>query len=302
MMIHTGVPPDLIHQTFDLQTAFYRLGDILYCSPEWPKDAPVGFTFLIETQYFTWTPAGLFHEPILPGWETGRNRGIPLAVWVHDCHLNFHKQIPVAKECDVVFVSPKPWLEEFKSDVNPNSHWLNAAAVNIALMPPPGIHIDEEYDVGFVGAVSHPYYEDRQRLLGKIKEAGLKVFVHDSTIQSPLYRQDMIAAYSRCKIIFNYVRPDTQGTGNARIYEAITARKLLLTNKLPGIYDLGFRPGVHYAEYGSDKECVELAKHYAADREERRSIAEWGIDYGLKEHSWESRAKKILEIMGPVLR
>ena len=302
LTVQSGVPPDLIHQNHDLLYAFYRLGHRMYFAPEWPREFAPDFILLNEAELWSWTPNGLFHESPPADWRP-KGLDIPIIVWCHDPFLNFRKELVVAKGADAVLVSQKPWVENFRQEVPAGVpvYWLNAAAVNTNLMLPESAEVPEEYDVGFVGAVSHPYYADRQRLLGKLEGAGLKVFVHDSSKRPPLYRRDMIAAYSKCKIVFNHVRPDTMGTGNARIYEAVAARKLLLTNWLPGVRDLGFEPGVHYAEYGTDDECVELALRYARDDGGRRKIAAAAVEFALREHTWEARAAKIIEIAGPML-
>jgi spore maturation protein CgeB len=58
-----------------------------------------------------------------------------------------------------------------------------------------------------------------------------------------------------------------------------------------------FEPGREVAVFDSRKELVEQVRHYLAHAEERQEIAERGCQRAHREHTYEVRLRRLLEIV-----
>ncbi len=87
---------------------------------------------------------------------------------------------------------------------------------------------------------------------------------------------------------------------NMTLYEATGAGTLLITDAKENLNDL-FDVGKEVIAYHNAQECVELVKYYLEHENERLAVAESGRRRTLRDHSYESRMREMVEIVGRYL-
>jgi hypothetical protein len=105
----------------------------------------------------------------------------------------------------------------------------------------------------------------------------------------------MGAIYRRAKIVFNKsVRNDV----NMRYFEAMCAGAVLVTDKLKdnGV-DVLFQPGTELVQYHDEASLVAAIDRLLANESERVAIGARARDRVLQEHTYEHRARKVLEVL-----
>ena len=157
------------------------------------------------------------------------------------------------------------------------------------------IKVPETYDVGFVG---NPIPDERQLILKKATEAGLKVKVHwcsqwSSQMLTPLQCSEFMAD---CKIGFNF---SGIAGANMRIYELMAMGKCVLTNAKPDGEPLNiFERDKHLVIYNSEDDCVRRMQYLLDNNELRKRIAMQGMKEVLEKHTYVKRMEYLLETIG----
>ena len=83
---------------------------------------------------------------------------------------------------------------------------------------------------------------------------------------------------------------------NMRLFEATGVGAFLITDWKDNLSDM-FEPGKELVAYRSPEECVELIRYYLEHDEERAAIACAGQTRTLREHTYASRMKELVDIV-----
>jgi hypothetical protein len=96
----------------------------------------------------------------------------------------------------------------------------------------------------------------------------------------------MAAVYGHSKLVLN---ASINGDLNMRVFEAMAAGAMLVTNRIGnGLADL-FEEGTHYVGYSSTPEAMDRIAHYLDNNDERQAIAHAGQAAVLAHHTYDHR-------------
>ncbi len=165
-----------------------------------------------------------------------------------------------------------------------------------------------QYDVLFVGScdlrriflleqikAKVTVYGDRWKRNYPLISEELKANVKDVSI----WGEELYQYLADAKIVLNITRTQFYGaeTGvNLRIFEALAAGCFLLTDYCDEVAEL-FDIGEELDVFRSSKELAKKVDYYLQNPEKRHAIARNGHETFLKKHTWESRAKLLLQKM-----
>ena len=182
---------------------------------------------------------------------------------------------------DLVFCSHLPYMHEMDGQFPGKLVWLPFAC-------DPEIHLKlnqkKRYDIGFVG---NDGGIPRKFLLQEIRERFPNSFLGNRD-----YRR-LNEVYSTSRIGFNY---SIEGEINMRAFEVMSCGAMLLTNHAAGNgLDQIFKDGTHLVIYNSPKELFDKINYYLTHPKEREEIAQLGFERTIAHHTYEDRAKAIIE-------
>ena len=109
-------------------------------------------------------------------------------------------------------------------------------------------------------------------------------------------RERLNQCYNASKISVNVTRPHGFTSLNMRVYEAMAAGSLMLTDEKSDAHEL-FEEDREIVLYRSLDELKEKAVWYLSHEEERRRIAEAGMRRVLRDHTYQARVKTILPVI-----
>ncbi|MBI4687000.1 MAG: glycosyltransferase [Nitrospirae bacterium] len=211
------------------------------------------------------------------------------ACYLIDSHLNLEKHIELARMFDIVFIAQKAYLPEFKEAGIENVFWLPLGCDTEVHSRKAGGKL---YDIGFIGSLNNP---KRNELLNKLKE---KFNIY----YERCFLERMAEVFSQSKIVFNI---SAKNDLNMRVFEALCSGSMLLTDEATGSgLTEFFQDKKHLAIYSNETELFKLAEYYLSHAEEREKIAQEGMKEALNKHTYEHRAKEMIEIISslPVAR
>jgi hypothetical protein len=191
----------------------------------------------------------------------------PRLYWAIDVHLNWFWQRWYARLFDAVLVAQKDWVPLFAADGVP-AHWLPWGAEDVFLAAPalPRVH-----DLAFVGTVDAGTRPKRAAAVEMLRRRfGLRVF--GATAGERLDPAATAAVYAQARIVFN---ESVLGDVNFRVFEAMGAGAMLVTEAVEnGLTDL-FTPGIHLDTYGPAT-LVEKVGRWLGDEARREAVARAG--------------------------
>jgi hypothetical protein len=141
----------------------------------------------------------------------------------------------------------------------------------------------------FMGSV---YSDRRRRIANLVRSMGGTVLDHPGTW---LYGQDLAKFVQETKVVVgDNSTNDVQGYWSSRNYVVPGQGGFLLTPRVPGLSEQ-LEPGKHLAVYDSEGDLGrELASWIALDAE-REKIRRQGFEHVRTFHTWEERAKVLLQ-------
>ncbi len=223
--------------------------------------------------FFLWVESGLDGPP------TGLEMlAIPKVAYFIDTHLHLESHINVASQFDIVFLAQREYIPAFKERGIASVYWLPLGC-------DPEIHGKREtaklYDIGFAGSITQNH-QRRAALLEKLQRRfNVKI--------ERVFLEEMAQLYSASKIVFNNaIRNDL----NMRVFEALCAGSLLLTDDAEGLTDF-FEDRRHLVVY-KDANIEELAAYYLSHDDEREAVAKAGRDAVLESHTYAHRSEQII--------
>lgn len=216
------------------------------------------------------------------------DQSVPTAAWFIDSHTQGNWHYNAMYDFDYAFFAQKQAINE--AAWMRGATWLPVACDPKVHMPPRDI--EPVTEVVFVGHLygEHPWYERRRDLLDKLARR------YDLGVYENVYHQDMAQAHANGKVVFNV---STMGDLNMRVFEAMCSGRPLVTDAVPGAgLDKLFIPGVHYLPYSTEQELYENIDYLLGDPEARQNIANNALMAVTSKHTYEHRAKQMLEVMG----
>lgn len=146
-------------------------------------------------------------------------------------------------------------------------------------------------DITSIGTLDPVLYQKRIRAIRRMKnqfQANYQLSFHKR-----VFLHDLASAYGQSKIVVNHAA-DTIKSLNMRIFEGIGCGSLLLCDKVPKL-DTLLEDGKHLVLFDSHQDLLEKAEYYLTHIDEAQMIAEAGYQHLLKHHTYEHRAKRLLE-------
>ncbi len=217
----------------------------------------------------------------------------PSAYWVIDgyrldCYSAAHPffRLPMIKywrvvkaaDFDKVFVAQKDITDPFKK-MYFDANWL-LAGCDVSVHKKE--KVEKKYDWCFVGNMLQGDQE-RVDLIKILKRKFPNCFVGKA------YFGDMAKIYSQSKVIFNNSH---RGDVNMRIFEAMAAGGLLLTNKIPALADVFS----NIATFDGQDNVISAMTYWLEHDKEREKLAKENYEDVIKNHTYKNRMKKIIEV------
>ena len=149
------------------------------------------------------------------------------------------------------------------------------------------LYLPIKYDVSFVGRC----YGERKVFIGKLREAGIKVYVPQSRVS----QAEMIKIYNQSRIGLNF---SLSSKGNkvqvkGRDFEIPCCGTALLTQDSDEIRKC-FVPGEEIIVYKDADDAIKQCQHYLKDTGACDNVANAGWDRTLTEHTYRKRMDDIL--------
>lgn len=200
-----------------------------------------------------------------------------------DVHQDLGSRLRIAQFFDDVYVAQQGYVEAFRSAGHPRASWLPLAC-------DPEIHCarpqERTLELGFVGNMGLRNSKRHQILASVLPKFRTNDYLR---YHSP---REMATVYGRSKIVLN---ASINGDVNMRVFEAMAAGALLVTDRIGnGLADL-FEEGIHFVAYEGPDDARRKIDHYLEHGEEREKIACAGQELVLERHTYSRRLDTILE-------
>lgn len=208
----------------------------------------------------------------------------PTAAVLIDVHRELPTRAMFTRVCDHAFVAQRDQVAALAIG-HDSVHWLPLGGdIGVHFVP----DLPRDIDLSFVGKLGTPGTERHtvlSHVLGRFRT---------NDYARPHTPWEMGQAYSRSRIVFN---KSIGGDVNMRVFEALAAGALLVTDRIGNGLDELLTEGEHYVGYDTAEEAVVQIERYLADEEARSCIARAGQDILRARHSYDARLASILEVV-----
>lgn len=216
----------------------------------------------------------------------------PKAFWSIDSHCALGKHVWFAKQSkfNIHFNSTPEYLKQF-SHHSQKTIWLpNAFPQDLFSTE----HIQDfesrKYQIGFCGSL----IADRASWLDDVD----KLTRHTPHLTSRVRRDIFVLGHNMVQTLGSYqvsLNKSIATDINYRVFESMAAGALLLTNSdPPALTDL-FESGKHLLTYASTQDLADKVRWVLSNHLEAKAIAETGCVETRSHHTYDHRAKTILE-------
>lgn len=207
----------------------------------------------------------------------------PSVFWHSDTHLGYEWRLEKARRTDFNFVCQKRALEDFTKDGIENVIWMPHAVEPHAYPCIPSV---KKFDIAFIG---HMNSQDRIDALDRVFKEFPNFFFGQRLFEEAAEK------YCQSKIVFNISIKDDI---NMRVFETLSTGSFLLTNWIPTLEEL-FHDGIHLVTYKTIDEAIDKARYYLAHDDEREKIAQAGMEEVRAKHTFQHRARTVLDLCLP---
>ena len=203
--------------------------------------------------------------------------------WGIDTHNDYEKHLLISRLFDHSFIAQKDFVSILQKDGISSVSWFPLAT------PETDIEItasNRKFDISYVGSQNWLLYPERKTLIDLIKKKYKNIFVGSASAS------EMMQIYRDSKIVLNF---SLKNDINMRVFEAIGAGSLLLTNEIKGngINDL-LESKIDYDTYSSSEDLVTKIDYYLNNETQRSEIATSGYKRIITSHKYSDRATEIL--------
>lgn len=280
-----------LRKDHEVVTAGFRVPeDLLYfwlfpepAPPYPPHDidlpAEAGYQRLIEQLPREWSPDVFFYvDSGLQGIPADIDRlAVPKVCYLIDTHVGLEQRIAVARHFDFVFLAQRAQVPQFRRAGIANVAWLPLACsvdLHDAVWPE-----ERTVDVAWAGRCMDDATDRRRVLVDGVCAQ------FPNSVRAQVYPQEMACLYNRAKIVINAaVKNDL----NMRVFEAMAAGALLITDEADGLEDL-FTDREHLVVYRRDEDLAPLVAYYLEHDAERERIARAGQALVRARHTYRAR-------------
>lgn len=202
-----------------------------------------------------------------------------------DTHMDYNKHLRISRLFDVTFVAQKEYVSRLTSDGIKQAHWLPLGFAPELL---PLKNLDRDIDISYVGSINVNINPHRHQLISNLKD---NFNSNSFGLASP---KEMGEIYSRSKIVFN---KSVKNDINMRFFEAMGTGAVLVTDPIMenGLEDL-FERNKHYITYENDNELIPTVASLLSEPDRLAEISKNVQKLILEKHTYDHRAKSILEI------
>jgi len=203
--------------------------------------------------------------------------------WGIDTHNDYKKHLLISRLFDHSFIAQKDFVAMLQKDGISSVSWFPLAT------PETDIEItasNRKFDISYVGSQNWQLYPERKKLIDLIKKNYKNIFVGSASAS------EMMQIYRDSKIVLNF---SLKNDINMRVFEAIGAGALLLTNEIKGngINDL-LESKKDYDTYSSSEDLLTKIDYYLNNENQRSEISTSGYRRIITSHKYSDRAKEIL--------
>jgi hypothetical protein len=233
-------------------------------------------------------PSAVFHfesaHPLLPmGLEKS---GVPTICFHPDTYAFTARRIRWSMLFDQAAVFHPGYAERFSEAGHPGA-FLLPHAVRREFFDGP--ELQRDYQVGWVGQTSGPFYRTRAEWLPKLgKEFHSNDWTRAYTVQ------EVAEVYRRSAVVVNVGRDDFPQDANLRVFEVLASGALLLTAWPTELTRLGFAEGRHFVAYRHPAEINGLVRKYIEDQPARAAIAAAARKLVLEQHTYDRRVEELV--------
>jgi len=149
--------------------------------------------------------------------------------------------------------------------------------------------LSREFEVGWVGLTSGPFYRKRREWMRKLANA-----FRMNDWRRTYSLEEVAGVYRRSRVVVNIGRDDYPQDANMRVFEVLASGALLLTSLPSELSELGFQDGVHFVGYRQDSEIKPFVRRFLKDEPARARIAQAARKKVLQEHTYDCRADQLL--------
>ena len=230
-----------------------------------------------------------------------------VAVWFPDNLANLGRQYLLASEFDACFFKDPYMVDTFRAKLGLNAFYLPEACNSQWHRR---VELNEadrrKYDCDLASACSMYCY--RARMLEIFAHYDLKFWGtgYPFWLESPLrasYPNVYVAelekskAFNAAKIVLNTMHFGEIEGVNCRLFEAAGCGAFQIAEWKPGLAEL-FEPEREVVTFRSREELRDKVDYYLAHHEERKAISDRAYIRAHREHTYEVRLKRMLEILG----
>jgi hypothetical protein len=241
----------------------------------------------------------VFHEDTTNGAQYKRLGTVPLVFLDIDSTLSevhLHKRRILGYQADLILVDHAP-LENF-SEGRGKVRRLGYC-VNDLVFKDYGLSksVDLSFHCSTGGSKNHPGAKERKAI-----RALLDTYAMQKTLRyrsGVLGLQDYARAFNESKVCVNW--PRTRINRPHRVFDVMAARSCLLTGKIPAVDGDGLEAGVHYIEFGNQRDMIERLDWLFEDGERIEQITNAGHQHVMNNHTWRHCAKRLRKILSEEL-
>lgn len=201
-------------------------------------------------------------------------------------HENTDKYLKYNKP-DLIFVVNNRNVEDMKRNLNIDRVFLLPFSVDVNLYK--DLHLKRDIDVMATFSSQPKIYPDRVSVLKVLSSMKIKKFT------GRVIHEEYIKKINQSKIFAH------AGNFNKRLnmkyFEVLACNTLFLTDRPHDFQELGFVDGKHLVLYSGMTDLKNKIKYFLTHEEERRKIAEQGMEFVRKNHSCAVRVQEFTEIV-----
>lgn len=239
--------------------------------------------------------------------ELKRVSGGKVACWYTDSAANLYRNYLLASDFDFVFLKEPLLVRVARDKLGLNSFYLPECC-NPAWHRPvdPDDLERKRYGCELAAQGSLHYY--RARMLEVFADYDLKIWGRNcpAWLDSPVKQRypgrfiaedEKARALLSAKIVINTLHFTEIDGVNCTLFEAAGCGAFQIADWKPALPDL-FEPGREIVTFRTRRELKEKVDYYLARPEERREIAARACARAHREHTYERRLERMLEVMG----
>jgi spore maturation protein CgeB len=235
-----------------------------------------------------------------------RNVAPAVAAWYPDPTANLGREYLLRSDYHCVFFKEPRAVALFRRNLDLPAYFLPECC-NPIWHYPQECTSEESSRLGCDVALAGNCYYYRLRMIEGLSGFKVKIWGGGAApwLDHPMLRfqqfhyvaeNEKARAFRAARIVLNTFTHRDSDSVNARLFEATGCGGFVLTESCPAVQDF-FEPGREVATFDSRADLVEKVKYYLAHPAEREAIAEAGCRRAHRDHTYEIRLRRLLQIV-----